>query len=85
LLYLNAKGELSETATRAAVDAFLSGYQGLVPWGLPPGALHWYAAVILTSKHAQKCVKRLKDDLEVKIRQMLETAERILDGRLRLC
>ena len=81
---MNAKGELSDAATRVALQAFLSGYERLAPWGLPPRALHWYTAVILTSKHAQKCVKRLKDDLDVKIRQMLDTAERILDGRATL-
>jgi hypothetical protein len=81
LLYLHAKGELSEAATQTAVHAFLDGYERRAAWGLPPRALHWYAAVILTSKHAQKCVKRLKDDLEIKIRHMLDTAERLLDGR----
>ncbi len=81
LLYLGAKGELAEPAVRGAVEAFLSGYAQRAPWGLPPRALHWYTAVILTSKHGQKCVKRLKDDLELKIQLMLETAERILDGR----
>lgn len=84
LLYLNAKGELDEATTREAIAAFLSAYARCAPWGLPPAALHWYTAVILTAKHAQKCVKRLKDDLDVKVRQMADTALRLLDGRLRL-
>lgn len=85
LLYLQAKGELAEPATREAVTAFLSGYAERAPWGLPGHALRWYTAVILTSKHAQKCVKRLKDDLDAKVRQMMDIAERILDGRYPLC
>lgn len=82
LLYLWAKAELDEQRTREAARAFADAYAASAPWGAPPRALHWYAAIQLVAKHAQKCVKRLKDDGDAKIRHLLDTGERLLDGRL---
>lgn len=84
LYYLFAKQELAAAPTQAAVTAFLDAYRAATPWGTPERALQWYTAVILVAKHAQKCVKRLKDDGDTKIRHMLELAESLLDGRLTL-
>jgi aminoglycoside phosphotransferase (APT) family kinase protein len=84
LFYLFAKGELAAAPTQNAVAAFLAAYREATPWGTPESALQWYTAVILVAKHAQKCVKRLKDDGDTKIRHMLELAECMLDGRLTL-
>jgi hypothetical protein len=81
LLYMEAKGELDERRTREAVRAFADAYAASAPWGAPRRALHWYAAIQLVAKHAQKCVKRLKDDGDAKIRHMLDTSEGLLDGR----
>jgi len=80
LYYLHAKDELSLEAAQAAAAAFAAAYRSVRPEGLPEPALRWYAAAILVSKHAQKCVKRLKDDGDVKIAHMLERAERWLSG-----
>jgi len=84
LFYLFAKHELDAVAMRTAVTAFLDAYRSATPWGTPNQALQWYTAVILVSKHAQKCVKRLKDDPGAKVRHMLELAEFMLDGRMPL-
>lgn len=80
--YLHAKHEIDEATARDAVRAFLDGYRETAPWGMPEPALRWYAAVLLVAKHVQKCVKRLKDDGDTKIRHMLEIADRILSGDL---
>lgn len=80
LYYLHAKGELPPGAAQDAAAAFTAAYRGVRPEGLPAAALRWYAAAILVSKHAQKCVKRMKDDGDTKIAHMLERAERWLSG-----
>jgi aminoglycoside phosphotransferase (APT) family kinase protein len=82
LWYLHAKHELDADTARAAARAFIDAYRSVAPWGAPEPALRWYTAVQLVAKHAQKCVKRLKDDGDSKIRHMLQLAERILDGDL---
>ena len=81
LLYVMAKGELEEGEARGAAHDFLAAYAQEAPWGLPEGALEWYTAIILVAKHAQKCVKRAKDDGDSKIRQMLGLAEDLLARR----
>lgn len=80
LYYLHAKDELPLATVREAATAFASSYRSVHPEGLPEPALRWYAAAILVSKHAQKCVKRMKDDGDTKIAHMLERAERWLSG-----
>jgi hypothetical protein len=82
LFYLMAKGELEPAAARTAVAAFLDAYAETA--ACAPRALHWYTALILVGKHAQKCVKRLKDDGDTKIRVLLDVAENLLVGRLSL-
>ena len=43
----------------------------------------WYTAVILVAKHAQKMVKRLKEDGDQKIRTLLHDALQMLQqGRI---
>ncbi len=80
LYYLCAKGEMGEDETRAAARAFIDGYTAVHSGPLPEAALRWYAAVILVAKHAQKCVKRMKDDGDIKIQRLVERAEGWLDG-----
>jgi aminoglycoside phosphotransferase (APT) family kinase protein len=80
LYYLNAKRELDAPTAEVAVRAFLNAYREAAPWSLPERALRWYVGVLLVAKHVQKCVKRLKDDGDTKIRHMLDLAERVLDG-----
>ena len=82
LWYLHAKHELDADTAQAAVRAFTAGYRSVAPWGTPEPALRGYTAVQLVAKHVQKCVKRLKDDGDSKIQQMLQLAERLLDGDL---
>ena len=84
LLYLMAKGELQEDEARGAARDFLASYAQEAPWGLPESALEWYTGIILVAKHAQKCVKRAKDDGDSKIRRMLGLAEDLLARRLPL-
>lgn len=84
LLYLLAKGELQESEAREAASVFLQAYAADSPWGIPDRAFEWYTATILVAKHALKCVKRLKDDGDAKIRRMLGLAEDILARRLTL-
>jgi hypothetical protein len=82
LFYLMVKGELEPHAARAAAAGFLDAYAGGA--AVAPRALHWYTALILVGKHAQKCVKRLKDDGDTKIRALLDVAEDLLAGRTTL-
>lgn len=81
LYYLMAKDELDAADAERAVHDFLEAYRHRAPWGTPEAALRWYTAVILVAKHAQKCVKRLKDDGDSKIRHMLELADELLTGQ----
>lgn len=81
LYYLMAKEELVAADAERAVHDFLESYRNRAPWGTPDAALRWYTAVILVAKHAQKCVKRLKEDGDHKIRHMLEVADELLTGR----
>jgi hypothetical protein len=82
LFYLMAKGELEPEPARAAVARFLDAYA--TGAACAPAALQWYTAMILAGKHAQKCVKRLKDDGDAKIRILLGLAEDLLTGHLPL-
>ena len=84
LLYLVAKDELDETSARTAVRDFLAGYGGSAPWGISAAALHWYTGVMLVAKHAQKCVKRVKSDGDVKVLRLIDRATGLLEGGERL-
>jgi aminoglycoside phosphotransferase (APT) family kinase protein len=79
--YLHAKGEIGDADRAAALENFLTAYRAHAPWGTPAAALGWYTGVILVAKHVQKCVKRLKDDGDAKMRAMLAVAEDLLAGR----
>lgn len=84
LLYLVAKDELAEDAARRAIADFVAAYRQAAPGGAPPAALAWYTAVILVAKHAQKCVKRMKSEGDVKVERLLDRAARLLDSPERL-
>jgi len=80
LLYMSAKDELDADAARTAVRDFVAAYREAAPWGAPPAALQWYTAVILVAKHAQKCVKRMKADGDLKVQRLIARAEALLAG-----
>jgi hypothetical protein len=84
LLYLAAKDELAGDAAWAAARTFAAAYRDAAPWGAPAAALHWYTAVILVAKHAQKCIKRMKSDGDAKVGRLVGLAEALLAGRERL-
>jgi len=71
LHYLAVKKEISAEQSQEAATVFLEAYRSTAPSPIDEAAVAWYTAVILVAKHAQKMVKRLKEDGDQKIRTLL--------------
>jgi len=78
LHYLAVKNEIPLEQSRQAADVFLESYRRTAVHGVDDTALAWYTAVILVAKHAQKMVKRLKEDGDEKLARLLEDASSLL-------
>lgn len=78
LHYLAVKKEISSEQSQEAATVFLDAYHATAPQRIDAAALAWYTAVILVAKHAQKMVKRLKEDGDQKMQTLLDDALQML-------
>lgn len=78
LHYLAVKHEISLEQSQEAARLFLESYRSTAQHDVDAAALAWYTAVILVAKHAQKMVKRLKEDGEEKLVRLLQDALTLL-------
>ena len=84
LLYLPVKGRLSMEQSVFFIRNFCEAYAANAPWGLPENALAWHTAATLVRKHANRCLRRAKEDYHISIPRLLGTAEDILSGKQKL-
>jgi thiamine kinase-like enzyme len=78
LHYLAVKNEITLAHSREAAQVFLRSYRAAASHPVDDAALAWYTAVILVAKHAQKMVKRLKEDGDEKLERLLRDAVELL-------
>lgn len=78
LHYLAVKNEISLEQSQEAARLFLESYRSASQHEVDDAALAWYTAVILVAKHAQKMVKRLKEDGDEKLARLLQDSLSLL-------
>lgn len=81
LHYLAVKHEISFEQSQEAARIFLDSYRATAQHPVDDAAVAWYTAVILVAKHAQKMVKRLKEDGDEKLDRLLTDALKLLQQR----
>ena len=75
-LYVAALDAHTEPATlERAIDSFRVAYAAQVPWGWAAERVRWYAAALLVSSQAYKCVKRMAPE---RVEAILAAAESLL-------
>ena len=79
LYKMSVKNGASMAEMQAAADQFCAGYAAAAPWGLPEAWLKWQTAVILITKHANRCVRRARKNPDAQIRQYLTLAAELLE------
>jgi aminoglycoside phosphotransferase (APT) family kinase protein len=82
LLYVQVKGQLSQTQSQMAIQHFCRAYRAHVPWSLPGDALAWYTAAHVVGQHAEKCLRLAKRNAPAKVMQLLHLATELLTGTM---
>jgi hypothetical protein len=84
LLYVPLKSGITFQQSLSAIRIFCRSYAERAPWGLPPDVLAWQTAAHLVGQHARQCIRREKENYRSKVDQLLNTATKVLSGKLSL-